>query len=175
MIMYIPNLTLFTSIYLSASLSSFSAGVAGAALECGTWLTHACLGDIDDRYNPDYTNNIIEQNDLWSKQDGFWMVTQTSTQVITHFNPFNLTATIGIPYDENEAVTFVNFTSSGSRRYEHRYVVYPPAPQDFCDLPVPPGSLNVLPPFSGAVCGVNGYASFVEGFKTSTYEKDGTL
>jgi hypothetical protein len=101
---------------------------------------------------------------------------------MAHFNPADLTGTVGLPYDDNAVVSYVNITTSGSRHYEHRYIIYPPAPQEFCDLPVPPGATNVLPyippgvPVPGApVCGVNGYATFVESFKTSSHEKDGSL
>lgn len=153
-------------------LLSLSAS-SSQALKCGQWNTHACLADTDIRYDPDYTNDMSEQNELWNRQAGFYVATQEAENRISHFNPSNLTESAGgLPYDDSAIVSYVNVTIAGSRRVEHRYVIYPPAPQEFCDLPVPPGSFNAL---GGGKCGVNGYASFSEIFYTSSHEKDGTM
>ena len=161
---------LFALVLGTASVSKIT---LVSALKCGEWNTHACLGDTDKRYDSDYNPPITEQNELWVKQAGFWRATQTSDQVQSRFNPLNLTAANGIPYDDNECITYVNITFSGSRAYEQRYLLFPPADQTWCDEnPFDPPLLNAL---DGGTCGVNGYATFSEEFKVSSYEKDGTL
>jgi len=153
--------------------SSFSKMPIISALKCGQWNTHPCLGDTDKRYDPDYTNDITEQNELWGRMNGFYRVTQTSSQKTTRFNPIDLSETDGFPYDDNEAITYVNITTNGSRRYEHRFLFYPPIDQAWCDENPNefPTQLNAL----SGLCGINGYATFAENFKVSSHEKDGSL
>ena len=145
------------------------------SLKCGQWNTQPCLGETDKRYDESSTNDIVEQSELWGHEEGFWMATQTSTQEMLPFNPMDLTGAVGVPYNESLAVAYVNITHSGSRRISHRYVMYPPAPQEFCDkypaLPFP----NPQNSLGGGTCGVHGYTYFTEAYKVSSYEKDGSL
>eukprot|EP00978_Attheya_sp_CCMP212_P014244 scaffold36212_cov53-Attheya_sp.AAC.2 len=158
------------SIFLTSSALPLS-----QALKCGHWYSHACLGDTDKRYDPEYTNDIAEQNELWEKQSGFWRVTRESDQAMAPFDPVDLTGVVGLPYDDNKAINFVNITLSGSRRYVHNYVIWPPAPQSFCDEYELLGVPSFFLALGGGVCGVNGFASFVERYDVSSYEKDGSL
>lgn len=77
--------------------SIFSQVPSSSALKCGQWNTHPCLGDTDKRYDPNYTNDIVEQNELWGKMDGFYRVTQTSSMEVARFNPIELNIYDGFP------------------------------------------------------------------------------
>ena len=165
------KLASLNAILLASSI--FSQMPSSSALKCGQWNTHPCLGDTDKRYDPNYNNDIVEQNELWGKMDGFYRVNQTSSKEMARFNPIELNIYDGFPYDSNELITFVNITTKGSRRYEHRFLFYPPVDQAWCDenpneLPT---QLNAL----SGLCGINGYATFAENFKVSSHEKDGSV
>lgn len=86
----------------------FSQMTVSSALKCGQWNTHACLGDTDKRYDPDYTNDIKKQDELWEKMDGFYRVTQTSSSQPARFNPYDLSGTVSLPYDDNNYVCQYN-------------------------------------------------------------------
>ena len=48
-----------------------------SALKCGIkGVTEPCIGETDDRYNPDVSYNLKDQNDLWKKKEG---LTNSST------------------------------------------------------------------------------------------------
>ena len=51
---------------LSTIVSSVS------AIECGNALTEPCLGETDKRYDPNSSNNLIDQSVIWSKLSGYY-------------------------------------------------------------------------------------------------------
>ena len=146
------------------------------SVECGKWYSTACLAEIDKRYDTSYTNDIKEQNPLWAEQEGFWVASSQSFDANgqpnqpTTFDPTNLATGFGLPYTRASSTAYVNITFSGSRRYEHRYGVLAPAPQDFCNQTVIPPAMNAL---AGGICGVNGYAFWTESYSTASHEKVG--
>lgn len=149
------------------------------AVKCGEWYSTDCLGDTDNRYDLDSTNDIVEQAPLWGEQAGYWRAVSSNfdsegnpTQPML-FNPTNLEDGYGLPYKRDVTISYVNITFAGSRAYEHRLTINDPAPQEWCNAnPAIPPAMNAL---NGGVCGVNGYASWTDSIKTSSYEKDGSI
>jgi len=163
---------------LLATSSCFMTNNLVESAPCGRWYSSSCLAESDKRYDTSYTNNIREQDSLWADQEGFWLATSKSydsndqpNQPMT-FDPTNLATGFGLPYTRDTSTTYVNITLSGSRYFEHRYKVYSPAPQEFCDKPVIFPAMNAL---SNGICGINGYASWIDSYATTGYEKDGSL
>jgi len=149
------------------------------AVQCGKWYSTKCLlADEDKRYDEDYPNDIVYQNNIWEDFSGYWILTERSydengdPQQPTPFNPRDISGSVGVPYTRSERKKFYNNTIVGSRLYEHSYSMFAPAPQSFCDEPLEPGYMNSL---NGGTCGVNGYATYVDTYRVSTYEKDGSI
>lgn len=171
---------LFSSSERNLVLSlALSATFRVQAVKCGQWHSTECLGDTDKRYDPDFANSIVEQEALWGKQAGYWKgVTRSydGNDVPTKpvmFDPTNLATGFGLPYKRDSSVAFANITFAGSRAYEQRYTIYAPANKTWCaDNPSIGPSMNAL---NGGECGVNGYASWTESVRVSSYEKDGSL
>jgi hypothetical protein len=44
----------------------------GNAIKCGGKLTEECIGEHDKRYDPDASNNLKDQSDLWVAAEGFY-------------------------------------------------------------------------------------------------------
>ena len=95
------------------------------ALRCGGALTRACLGETDIRYDPKYTNNLIDQDALWGKVSGLYtgegqfrvnMLGIRTEPVPTTFDPNVIT----VPYTK-----FTNITIDGSRVSFYQIVLYP--------------------------------------------------
>ena len=160
---------LTSAIFLIQLLSS----TVRAAKKCSTWATEDCIGDIDIRYDPDASTNLVDLHPLYKEMQGLWVGT------FTNYDGSNNVATIKQfspgpgrpenPYPQDSFLAFWNVSVSGSRFYQHDLYVYAPADSDFCAEEVPPGNKNVL---GDGLCGVNGYASAGEVFRTSTHEKD---
>lgn len=43
-------------------------------LHSGTPLTNECIGKSDKRYDPGYTNDLKDQNDVWKNMEGYWVM-----------------------------------------------------------------------------------------------------
>lgn len=148
------------------------------AVRCGKWFSNACLAESDTRYDDTVSNHFADQAPIWSRLHGYYKATAINYMVNglpadqpTHF--FQAFGT-GFPYEVFPSIQYVNISTVGSRYREHRIGVNPPANQAFCNETVPPGALNVLDlEDTGAVCGVNGFIFYSEGFSTTSQEKDG--
>lgn len=78
---------------------------------------------------------------------------------------------LGIPYRRTDTSAFWNITLKGTRYLQHDVHVYGPADIAFCNETRSPGFRNVL---DDGLCGMNGYASGADVFRTSTHELDST-
>jgi len=149
------------------------------AAKCGQGYSTECKAKTDVRFDATYTNDIKDQNALWSSFEGYWKrkvfsfdekFVPSKPQV---YNPVDTSKARGLPYKRDIHDSLVNYTIDGSRLTESIFNVYPPAPQSFCNRQdLEPGDLKVL---GGGICGETGYASYVQAFWTSSHEKDGTL
>ena len=163
---------------LSLVVFGWTTTVVTATSKCGKWYSSPCLADDDVRYDESYTNNILDQNPIWSKRVGYWIhkVQAYDAQGLPytprHTDPNDPSAT---PYEAFYQRGHSNFTIVGSRAYYNQYHVRPPARQEFCNKPIPEGSKNVIGPPDIVECGVTGFNFFSTSYYTSTYEKDGSL
>jgi hypothetical protein len=124
--------------------------VAATAISCGGPLTEPCLGEKDKRYDKKASNAIKDQAPVYRIFEGFFFCTQ-----------FFYDGATGLPYigvdptggDSSffPAYYFMNQTLVGSRWYVHRINMYE--------------SLSE---------GGEGTSVPLDGWATSTYEKDGT-
>ena len=114
-----------------------------AALKCGTPFTSECLGATDKRYDPEYSNALADQSDVWSKG----MFTGMSMGKITSYAydddataskasrvPYNITTgTFGSPGEFINLVGVYDFwsaTITGSRYHKRGVVVTAPVCED---------------------------------------------
>jgi len=148
----------------------------GNSLSCNSPLTKSCLGEKDSRYDPNSSNDLIEQNPIWEKYAGYWGPTQNNInlsdgpprQPALH----NITSGEGWPYKSDVFKGFRLIKVDGSRYTVQGIYIYEPAPDSFCNQSVPTGMKNSL---VDDVCGVNGHVSIIEEFGTSSYEHDGSV
>ncbi|KAL3927624.1 MAG: hypothetical protein SGBAC_013010, partial [Bacillariaceae sp.] len=156
-----------------------------SGVECGKWYSSSCLSETDVRYDPDGSDNIVDQNPAWSKFEGLFEGTATSYGPDGRvFEPSfvgadsdgsfgDSKALVGeMPYTQAPYRMFLNLTIAGTRYYEQALFFYPPANQDFCAQTVPDGMTNAYAPGD---CGLNGTAGFYERFGTSSFDRDGSV
>ena len=143
--------------------------LGASALECGKKYSTSCLGETDKRYDKSVSNSLVDQDPLWGQMSGLWVFDGRYTDGDGRPREPDFI----VPYEQRTR-WFRNLTAEGSRCYSHVILFRPPAPQSFCDLPVPEGSSNVFAGSSG-VCGVNGVPFLYENIGTSSYEKDGAV
>jgi hypothetical protein len=143
--------------------------------------------DTDVRYNPDASDNLINQSPIWTTYDGYWgpytftYITDTNIGGGTFRQPelYNVTSGSGWPYKRDVFSGYSRIIVAGSRLSLQGWVFYPPAPADFCAKDVPLGMANVVgnnnkdPTNTTAVCGVNGNVMNDERFAVSSYERNG--
>jgi hypothetical protein len=156
--------------FVSSLLLWVTLAPQAGAVRCGKWFSSDCLAETDVRYDKSYTNSIQEQDDIWSKFEGYWVNigiknidSEGNARGPSFFLPYNRTA-----------LGFYNETFEGSRYFSSRYYIFEAADDAFCQLEVPPGSFFSNTRGEG-VCGVNGWSNYAEQFGTSSYEKDGTI
>lgn len=158
--------------FLLATIASLP--YASGAKKCGTWATEDCIGDTDIRYDPDASTDLLDLHPLYKGFEGLWIGNFTT------YDSMKVPASPGQvppgpggrganPYPGENILAFWNVTVSGSRFYQHDLYVYSPADEDFCAEELPEGFKNVQ---DDGECGVNGYASAGEVFRTSTHEID---
>jgi len=78
---------------------------------CGRPLTTACLGDTDKRYDPDSSNDLLDQAPVWSKFGGYYR----GVGSFTHNLPDSQT--------NYPVIVYANSTVTGSRIYHHRVII----------------------------------------------------
>jgi hypothetical protein len=64
----------FTSLAALVLLGYLESSVA---FKCGGTLTTDCLGDTDTRYDPDVSNALVDQAEIWKKTAGYFVETGT--------------------------------------------------------------------------------------------------
>ena len=166
-----------TMISITISLLLLGAGTTDA-VSCGRWYSNPCLAESDARYDPSVSDNIIDQGAVWEHLQGFWKYEVNAygpgghPQHPSATNPNQPFLVGGFPYSYYPGIGFLNVTIVGTRMYQHRYLVFPPAPQGFCDETLASGFVNVL---GNGTCGETGYSYFSEVFGVSSYERDGTV
>ena len=163
----------------SITLSILLLGAATTdAVDCGRWYSNPCLAEKDARYDPNASDNIVDQGPVWEHLQGFWKYQVNAygpggqPHEPSATNPNQPFLVGGFPYSYFPAIGFLNVTIVGPRLYQHRYLVFPPAPQEFCDETLASGFVNVL---GKGTCGETGYSYFSELFGASSYERDGTV
>jgi len=143
----------------------------GSAVKCGQWYSSNCVCDSDVRYCEDGQNgasdDILDQHPLWSHLQGFYKF--TAYDFAFGLYPSQGAAAQNFPY-----YGYLNHTIIGSRDYQHRYQISPPA-----NASDPAACTGFYGPFIAGIpdytCGVTGLATFFEGFASSSYERDGSL
>jgi hypothetical protein len=104
-----PFLTSLAALVLLGHLKS------SIAFTCGRPLTTACLGDTDIRYDPDVSNAIVDQAEVWKKTAGYFTSVGTVQSIIPGTEelsaPLNLKG-------------FGNYSIVGSRLYLHIINLY---------------------------------------------------
>ena len=166
--MKLSNEKTFCSFFLSSiCLGSYLATV-DAAKKCSTWATEDCIGDIDKRYDPDSSPNLVDLHSLYEKMDGYWVgtgATYNSNKTLWEANWVS-------PYSWGNSDRLLNITVSGTRFYQHEISIASKAPQEFCESELP--TFEGYPPipyvWDDGVCGINGIAVASETFRTSTHE-----
>jgi hypothetical protein len=140
--------------------------------KCSRGLFSGCSDE--PRYNPEVSPNLRANAPEWNDVAGFWVGTLSAYDANGElFGPTFAKDGVKntIPYPRDDVMVFLNRTVSQTRLYEHTYFIYHPADAEFCDLPVPSQSTNVL---GSGVCNENGHAAYSERFGVATFEKDGT-
>jgi len=139
-----------------------------ASLECGQWYSSPCVCDSDVKYCDDGENgasdDIIDQHPFWKDFVGYFKYEVTD---------------LGTPLNDPTARTnprfldahgYLNNTIVGTRLYRHQYSIAKPNPDVNCTAP----DLSGGQPDCFSECGF-GCAFMVEGYATSTPERDGTV
>lgn len=146
------------------------------AVDCGKWYSNPCLAAEDIRYDPDASDSLKDQALVWNKLEGFYSGTffnydEEGLPILDY--EFYDPAVDFLPDRAyaKPAQLFANWTFDGSRLIQHWIYILPPASEEFCNLTVPEGKLNVAP---GGTCGKTGFASYTDVFGTSSYERDGS-
>lgn len=106
-------------------------------LSCKSPLTKPCFGLTDPRYNPDISNNLIDQDDIWTAFSGYWGPEERSyadvggsPRVPSFYNPETRS---GWPYRSDEMTVFRSITIDGTRYRQKAFYFYGPAPAEFCE------------------------------------------
>lgn len=119
------------------SLYSYTYITMGNSLSCNSPLTKSCLGEKDSCYNPNVSNNLIEQNPIWEKYAGYWGPTQTNAQLLDGppCQPalHNITSGEGLPYKSDVFKGFRLIKVDGSRYTVQGIYIYKPPPESFCN------------------------------------------
>ena len=74
-------------------------------LDCSSPLMKDCLGSTDIRYNPDVSNSLADQDELWESASGLW-INPTIANLDMNGNPLQPNAML--PYTQSTYVTFLN-------------------------------------------------------------------
>lgn len=154
----------------------------------GNSLWAARPSDTDIRYDDQASDNLLDQSPVWSTYNGFWGPHEFT--YISDFNSdeggsfrqpelYNLTSGIGWPYKRDVFQGYRQVIVDGSRFTSRTFMFYEPAPKEFCEQDVPPGTVNVVgtnkqdPTNTTAACGVNGNVVIDQTFTVSSYERNG--
>ena len=145
-----------------SSLLSMPASVE--AVKCGKWYSTECKAKTDVRYDVEYTNNIKEQDPIYSHYEGYWkrkvLAFNANFDPVqpSVLNPVDTRKAGGISYARDVYNSFQIFTIDGSRLTETLFNVYGPAPEWFCNqTDLESGDLTVL---DDGVCGETGKNNF---------------
>jgi hypothetical protein len=139
--------------FASASLVLLLLPAAVSAFSCGGTLTKPCLGEKDKRYDPKASNALKDQAPVWNILEGFFSCEQRFYDGITGLPiiGFNPTPMLDPNTSVFPAYTFDNATYAGSRGITNRITVY-----------------------ESVTAGGQGDSLPLDGWATSSYEKDGS-
>jgi len=146
---------------------------------CSSLLTKPCLGVSDIRYDSSASNNLVDQDLLWSQYTGYWGPILERRNTLSEGNAprepsfYNPIQKAGWPYKSDVFTSFRMTTTEGTRFKSHRIYFYMPASAEFCSQTPPDGMRNTVDP--NQVCGHHGNVQVMEEFGTSTFEKDGVI
>jgi hypothetical protein len=108
-----------TSTMKLTAITSLLIPVTATAISCGNLLTKACLGESDPRYDPEASNALQDQADVYKIKEGYsnctWKTYDGTGNPIIGYNPFGYTQS-DFPF-----YTYMNNTFRGSRS-----IVLPP-------------------------------------------------
>jgi len=142
-------------------------------------LTKQCLGLSDPRYDPNASNDLIDQDVLWRQYAGFWGPFTERRNTLSDDNAprqpsfYNPMQKVGWPYQSDVFTSFRRVTFLGTRYKSEKFYFYKPASEEFCSRTPPDGMRNTVDP--NQVCGEHGKVQIIEEFGTSTFEKDGII
>ena len=106
---------------------------------CSSALTKPCLGLTDPRYDPNVSNNIVDQDALWKQYAGSWGPFVERRNVISDDNAprkptfFNPQEKDGWPYQVDVFTSFRVVKIDGTRFTSQKIYLYKPAPAEFCN------------------------------------------
>ena len=109
----------------------------GNLLSCNSSLTNACMGLTDPRYNPNVSNNLVDQDDIWKESTGYWgpeVRTYADVGGIPRAPKFYNPVTRGCwPYRSDKMTVFRAIAVEGTRYRQKAFYFYEPAPAEFCE------------------------------------------
>lgn len=106
---------------------------------CSSALTKPCIGLTDPRYDPNVSNNIVDQDALWKQYAGSWGPFVERRNVISDDNAprkptfFNPQEKDGWPYQVDVFTSFRVVKIDGTRFTSQKIYLYKPAPAEFCN------------------------------------------
>ncbi len=102
-------------------------------------LTKQCLGLSDKRYDPNASNDLIDQDVLWKQYAGFWGPFAERRNVVLSDNNtprqpsfYNPTQKVGWPYQSDAFTSYRRVTIVGTRFKKENFYFYKPASEEFC-------------------------------------------
>eukprot|EP00984_Skeletonema_dohrnii_P028947 scaffold19217_cov103-Skeletonema_dohrnii-CCMP3373.AAC.1 len=105
---------------------------------CSSMLTKQCLGLSDPRYDPNASNDLIDQDGLWKQYAGFWGPFAERRNTLSEDNAprkpsfYNPVEKVGWPYTSDVFTSYRVVTIEGTRFKSSKFYFYKPAPEDFC-------------------------------------------
>lgn len=101
-------------------------------------LTNSCLGLEDKRYDPNESNNLIDQDELWKEYAGFWGPFEERRNTLSENNAprtpsfYNPSQKVGWPYESGVFTSYRVVKIEGTRYKSSKFYFYKPASEEFC-------------------------------------------
>ena len=105
---------------------------------CSSMLTKQCLGLSVPRYDPNASNDLIDQDALWKQYAGFWGPFTERRNTLSDDNAprqpsfYNPMQKVGWPYQSDVFTSYRRVTFLGTRYKSEKFYFYKPASEEFC-------------------------------------------